>query len=90
MNCPRCGGNITAGIPGTAKHDIRGYEIKTFLLKIAGHDFFFHALEYMYQIPGDFDPRWERVRYEWGCDLCGYTWDLIWPMMLEVDGKKVP
>ena len=90
MNCPRCKGNITAGRPERVKHDINGYQLKRFLLKIAGHEYLFYVLEYAYQVPGDSDPRWQRIRYEWQCDHCDYTWDAVWPALLEIDGKKWP
>jgi len=90
MNCPRCRGNLTSSTLMSLEHDVNEYARKQFLVKISGHDFYFQALEHMFKLPGDPSPRWERVRYEWTCDGCGYEWDVIWPNYREIHGKKGP
>ena len=92
MSCPKCASTETEEVSsdldiGLLREAV--YSGSSFLLKISRHDHRFVAMNLEYEVEGEKCYRRLRLRYGFICNLCGYEWDVIWPSMLEVDGRRI-
>jgi hypothetical protein len=92
MSCPNCDSVETEEVSSDLDINMLRetvYSGSSFLLKISRHDHRFVAMNLQHEIAGE--PVYQRLRLRYGfiCNDCGYEWDVIWPSMLEVDGRRI-
>jgi len=93
MSCPKCKSDDTEEVridPDIKLLKELRYEGRRYLVKICGHEHLFVNLTCYWEVNNELEVScYMRLRYSFMCNNCEYEWDVLWPSMIEIDGKRI-